>query len=346
MVTVWPGSTVRVFTHSSKPRFRSFTSYSPALTSFTLRVSPLKLRFNSTSAPVGSDVILSRPRRSLSRLDASWPPGVGSDLAERRAVSAISEYLGVSSLQPEASRQVAEHLESCAECSQELEARNRVRELLRGAVRRQYAPPGLETRIKAQIREVRPSANPFRRWAPALVLAATVLVVAVGSWIVFQGPSEPWETSEPWKTDVASQEAYIDSLYKRVVRIVRVGLGDHVHCAFFRKFGDQPSPKEMAEKISSEYAGLIPIVQEKVPQEFRLRLAHQCTTRERRFVHLVLKSEDKLLSVILTRRRPEESFEADDYLVFVIADLPEDTNVRLAANLAPEVQALLAAASG
>jgi len=42
---------------------------------------------------------------------------------------------------------------------------------------------------------------------------------------------------------------------------MKVGLGDHVHCAVFRKFPKNPPTfEEMAAKLGPEYEGLLPLV--------------------------------------------------------------------------------------
>jgi len=153
--------------------------------------------------------------------------------------------------------------------------------------------------------------------------------------------------------------------------LMRVGLGDHIHCTVFRKF--PKNPPTMAQFIANmgpKYSGIIPIVRERVPAEFQLLLAHQCRYQGRQFVHLALKSDSRLLSVVITRKAAGETFTAEqlvpalseagisiyssstqrfqtaafdsrDFLVYVISDLPAQQNMNLMRAMAPELKTYL-----
>jgi hypothetical protein len=111
-------------------------------------------------------------------------------------------------------------------------------------------------------------------------------------------------------------------------------------------------------------------VKAKVPDEYIVVLAHRCHVQSRNYVHLILRGPSSLLSLIITRKNPGESFpafklapvlqatgvpvyraraaqfqvaafEANIYLVFLISDLPEENELQLAAALAPDVQGFL-----
>jgi hypothetical protein len=126
----------------------------------------------------------------------------------------------------------------------------------------------------------------------------------------------------------------------------------------------------MAGDLGPQYAGLVPLVKARVPDEFRITLAHRCTVQGRNYVHLVLRGTWSLLSLIITKKHPGESFpayqlvpalqaagvpvyragasqfqvaafESQAYLAFVISDLREESNLQLAAALAPSVDQFL-----
>ena len=269
-------------------------------------------------------------------------------------------------LPDETSDEVARHLETCSRCSGEIETRLRIKSTLKRAVLRTGAPAHLEAKIRSRIRETPSRGNFFFSPAPAFGLAAAVAISFLAGWVVFYGEAQPWDL------DAEAQEQYIDSLYARVAHIMQVGLGDHLHCAYFRKFDKDPPPLvEMTQQIGPEYAELVPAIRDAVPDQYRIFLAHQCTTRDRRFVHLALRGDGKLLSVVITRRRQGESFadehltpvlegagappiypsgvdefqvagfETRDYLAFVVSDLPQRKNTQLAATLAPNVHEFL-----
>ena len=268
-------------------------------------------------------------------------------------------------LPDDTSDEVARHLEGCSRCSEELETRLRIKTTLKSAVQRTSAPPYLEARIRSRIRETPLRTNWFLAQVPAFGLAAALVVSLFAGRLVFYGEGQPNDL------DRAAQEDYIDSLYARVSHIAQVGLGDHVHCAHFRKFEDgAPSLQELSQTIGPQYAGLVRAVRDKVPSKYRISLAHQCTFRERRFVHMAMHGDGTLLSVVITRRRPGESFTADqlapvlesagmpiyrsgvdefqvagfetgDYLAFVVSDLPRQQNTQFASNVASTVHEFL-----
>jgi anti-sigma factor (TIGR02949 family) len=266
--------------------------------------------------------------------------------------------------------QISRHLGDCPGCSAYVEALLQVKQSLRRAVQHETVPQRLEARVRDRIRDRESKRMATFTWAPALGLAATVLLVLFSGWYAWQGQSNPWDM------DKVSQEAYIDSLYARVAEVFRVGLGDHLHCAHFREFPkDAPSADEMASKLGPEYAPLLPVVRDRIPRGHQVVLAHQCTYRDRRFVHLISRGDGQLLSIVITRKQPGESFtsgnlpaitnaagvslygsaadrfqitgfEAGDHLAFVVSDMAHDQNLEWAASLAPSVHQLLAAMPG
>ncbi len=263
----------------------------------------------------------------------------------------------------ESNLDVLRHFEQCSECSKELETRLRIRASLQAAARQEDVPPGLEQKIRREIRERRPVRSwPFYlslRWMSAV---AAVLLISAAIWIVLRSRRE---------LSPQEQDAYIGQISSRLSTILQVGLRDHVHCAVFRKYPKAPPAlAEIARALGPQYAGLVPLVKTKVPDEYRVILAHRCHVQGRNYVHLVLRSPSSLLSLIITRKNPGESipaaqltpvleaagvpvyrggasqfqvaaFETPAYLAFVISDLPEERNLQLAAALAPSVQGFL-----
>jgi anti-sigma factor RsiW len=271
---------------------------------------------------------------------------------------------------PEApSSEIAKHLAACPRCAEFAEARLKAKELLKGAVHRQATPPHLEAKIRRRLRDSERRGLSVWLWAPAAGLAAAML-------LLWSGPLGWQGENDSQGMDRAAQEQYIDSLSANVVAIMRVGLGDHLHCAHLRKFPqDAPSSEEMAAKMGPEYAALIPAVREAVPSGHRMVLAHQCKYRGRQFVHMVVQGDKRLLSLVIARKQPGESlaspelaairnaagipiysatadrfevaaFEAGDHLAFVVSDMAQDDHLAWAANLAPAVQQLLMGVRG
>jgi len=234
-----------------------------------------------------------------------------------------------------------------------------VTERLRKAVGGVDVPPFLETRIKHRLRAEKPS----RQWLPWLV-PVTVAATAVLVLAVFYQLGH-------LRLTVRSQESYIASVSTHIATLMRVGLGDHIHCAVFRKYPkNPPTTEEFVEKMNPQYAGLIPIVRSQVPSNYRMMLAHECRYHGRKFVHLSLMNNSNMLSLVITRKTAGESFntedmlpalvqsgipmyqtgvqrfqisafETRDYLVYFISDLGKQQNTELMLALAPQVKGFL-----
>jgi hypothetical protein len=230
---------------------------------------------------------------------------------------------------------------------------------LKSAVQSVPVPPFLEARIRNQIRSTKPS----RRLLP-WVVPATVAAAAVFGVITAYNFGH-------LRLTVRSQESYIASVSTHIATLMRVGLGDHIHCAVFRKYPkNPPTTEEFVEKMNPQYAGLIPIVRSQVPDSYRMMLAHECRYHRRKFVHLSLMNDVNMLSLVITRKNSGESFRTDDllpalvqsgipmyqssvqrfqttafetgdYLVYFISDLPKQQNTDMMLALAPAVRTFL-----
>jgi anti-sigma factor (TIGR02949 family) len=152
----------------------------------------------------------------------------------------------------ETNHEVLQHLEQCPACSQELETRVRVRTSLRNAVRAETVPVDLEQKVRRRIHENQRG----RLWTTGFSLrwmsaVAALVLLSAGTWIVLR--------------ERQAQNIYIATLAARLPGILQVGLRDHIHCAVFRKYPkDPPTLAQMAEKMGPLFAGLVPLVKEKV----------------------------------------------------------------------------------
>jgi len=250
-------------------------------------------------------------------------------------------------LPDETSREVARHLESCPQCAAELDARTRVREQLRAAVRATAVPEGLEAKVRRSVRgeRLRPRTG---LWAVAAAAAVILCVALVG---LLRERANP-------------EEAILRKTSGRLAALLNVGLRDHLRCAVFRKYSGQPvAAAEMAADLGPEFAGLVPLVRAKLPGDFRVIQGHHCSAGGRQYTHLIIAGgagSGNLVSLILTRKLPSESlsggiyqagvdrfqvvaFESHDYLAYVISDLDAQQNLQWAVNLAPTLREYLAA---
>ena len=141
-------------------------------------------------------------------------------------------------------------------------------ERLKNAVRSVEAPAYLETRIRANLHAVQ-TAPQRAFWARPLAAVAAAAVICVTGGIAYE--------LGHLRLTADSQESYIAKVTTQVGTLMRVGLGDHVHCAVFREFPkNPPKVEELEAKLGPEYAGLIPIVRSKTSGGYRLMMGHEC----------------------------------------------------------------------
>ena len=291
-----------------------------------------------------------------------------SEAVCKRIRTQLGHYLS-NELSVETDHEVMKHLEACAACSQELEARMLVKNLLRRAVQSETAPPVLRQRIAGRIHasEFSFSLLPFSpRWALA---AAAVAAVVLGGVMGLR-----WRTNRLYD-DARAQAAYIRAVGARLPRIETVGLADHLHCAVFRRFPQEyPAEAVAVQQLGPQFVQLVSKVKERMPGEYRVVMAHRCSYAGRHYVHFVLKSDSKLLSLVITEKQPGESFsemeassgsevsvpvyevaakrfqvagfDTQGYLAFIVSDLDRKNNLQIAENLAPLVAGFLNSING
>lgn len=219
-----------------------------------------------------------------------------------------------------------------------------LRQRLKAAVDATPVPIGLQTRVQARLRE---RSLIGRRGAPRLPFFAFagVAVCALLITIYFKGYLP---------VSYGPQASYIASVSNDLPNLMKVGLGDHIHCAVFRKYPKMPP----AAELGSKFADLLPIVQSHIPANYSIKLAHECHYLGRKFIHVVVGDEQHLASLVITARDDGEimkstsaeaaryeisAFETGNYLVYFISDLPAERNAGLLASMATQVKAVLAA---
>lgn len=239
---------------------------------------------------------------------------------------------------------------------------DQVNERLRAAVHNVAAPAYLETRIRAQIHSTSRQTG-GRAWA-WLLAPGTAAILCASLLLAYQLGHLRFTRDQ--------QDAYISEISDHVTTLLRVGLGDHVHCAYYRKYPQQaPAAEKFTADLGPDWAGLAPLVRQCVPQGLAMMAGHQCKYQGRKFVHVILKNNDTLLSVVIARKTGGESFRAQglspalvqadlpvyqasvqrfqmasfetrDYLVYVISDLSPQKNTAMMQALAQPVKQFLA----
>ncbi len=268
----------------------------------------------------------------------------------------------------ETTHEVLKHIENCPACAAELNASTRLRTRLKSAVNAQSVPPELQVRISEQIRGGRSRSWFAARWfwtgwTQWAVAMATGLVVCGGIWLNYSRDRMPALADRP------AQNVYIQKVSATLAAVLKVGLGDHIHCAVFRKYPQNPPPVEQMEAdLGPAYQGLLPVVRAAVPNGYRVIMAHECSYAGRKFIHLTLEKRGELLSLVIARRNSGESlaglspasqpsgipiyqsgaeryqvagFEAGNFLAYVVSELKSQANLQIAVNLAPGVREFL-----
>jgi len=264
----------------------------------------------------------------------------------------LDSYLN-NELLVETTHEVLRHLEHCPACVEALENRRRVKQLLKTAVMKESASPALQEKIRKSIRK--DSSRGWPVWM--LVAAAAVLLIAVSI-----AGLRLWDRTASTRPETVAEMAG--------AQILQVGLKDHVHCALDSGLANRVfTEAEMREKLGPEFFGLVGMVKEKLPGNYQVVVGHRCKANGREYVHLILKSPETALSLVVTKKNGESftqnhvaailesagvpifgahmnnlevaGFETPDYLAFVVSDLSREDNLQMASALAPPVQAFL-----
>jgi anti-sigma factor RsiW len=265
----------------------------------------------------------------------------------RSALAKLDAYLDGEL--PERDHQLVEHYRGCTECTREAAARRHTRRRLQAAVQAIVVPSRLEARVSAALAQTQRTQPWGRHW---MVIAAGV-ALCLASWTGYRALT-------------ALPGGGLDSL-------MRAGLGDHVHCAVTRQLtANQDSDEAPAGAPGPPYQTLLATAGSHLARDFRLVVAHECRHRGRRFIHLALRSELRLLSLVITRKNGSESFrttnqppalsrsgialyaagiegfqvaafESPDHLVYAVSDMPGDRNLHTLAAMAPAFRGLLTA---
>jgi len=243
---------------------------------------------------------------------------------------------------------------------QDLEQENAaLRAQLQRAMKGVDAPPYLAARIRANIAQPQRSYG----WLPKLSAVAAMLMACVGLGVAYH--------LGHLRFSAASQNEYIASVSNSIPTLMRIGLGDHLHCSYFRKFRTEvPAVEELAKEMGPSHEELVRIVRKHIPAEFNLMLAHECRFHGRRFIHLSLKNDSQLMSLVIAAKKDGESFDTEglmpelahsgipiyrtgvqrfemasfesrDHLVYFISDFSKEQNLSLMAAMSSEVKSFL-----
>jgi len=279
----------------------------------------------------------------------------------------LDSYLG-NELPEEQAREVHNHLEGCARCSLLASNIQRIRESLKRSVERETAPPHLREAIVHRIagEAARPKILQFHvlpRWSYAV--AAALLVLVLG-WGVLRLTTPDPSPDRGTLAELSQTEG-----------ILKIGMGDHIFCAV-RHHNDERAQdvEQMVKGLGPTYAGLLPVMRENL-HDFNVVVAHTCSFEGRRFIHLILRRDGRIVSLAITRKQRESfraagshpaaevsgiplfqarlqelqeyqvtGFETDRFLAFLVSDLDGASNLRIASSIAPDVGRFLSGIPG
>jgi anti-sigma factor RsiW len=240
----------------------------------------------------------------------------------------------------ETNLQMTRHFEQCAACAQEADARRALRGRVKAAAKQTPVPAGLDDLVRQRLRgSARPKPTQWRMMA-----IAAVILVSVGSWLGYERLGTPASA--------------------RLMALLGIGEGNHVHCAVGRQSKTRPVG---VDKLSPEYKPVLAIARQAVPADLPLAVAHECRYQGRPFIHVTFRGEQTLLSVIVVRKQDGETlqsagarpalsragidlytaavdryqgavFESGGFLVYTLSDLSRRENLRILAALAPALR--------
>jgi anti-sigma factor RsiW len=268
-------------------------------------------------------------------------------------------------LMTETNHEMFKHLEGCRECSQAMQDRLLIRNRLREAVNREPIPRTLQERLQKTIRQGNHAHRPPQSWSRWSLGAAAMFVLCLGGL----GTLHLWRLSRD--TGGSSQANLPQFITEQTAALLKIGVGDHVHCVIEHHDDKELSTSEqMAKELGVDYYGLVTLVNDKLPNGFSVSVAHQCDVNGRRFVHLIFKNQEKVLSLVITKKGSDGfpiqdrvaglnsagpalhrarldgfeavGFETKTHLAFVVSSLEKDENLQIAADLAPSVNSFLA----
>jgi anti-sigma factor (TIGR02949 family) len=277
----------------------------------------------------------------------------------RKIRSYLDTYLS-NELTAETNLEVLKHLEICETCSRELDDRARIKAQLKRVVLNVQAPDTLQKRIRIEMRRThRFNFNFNPSW---MLAAAAVIVVAVMLGVLFRPGAGRSNGSIPRQLSLTAEVAPADT----AGQILKVGFDDHVSCAIDHGMSNRHfSAAEMSEKLGPQYEGLIEAAKEKMPQDFEIIVGHRCHYQNREFIHLLMRRQQEVVSLIVTPKNGESfpvdgaapvmnaagipvheaswhnlqvaGFETSNHLVFVVSNEPKGENEQIASMMMPAV---------
>ena len=219
----------------------------------------------------------------------------------------------------ETNHELLRHLSGCPDCKSDLDMRARLRSGLKQAFSRS---PELQVRpefVSEMTGRLRSRALKEKRsWQawPLLAAAASVLLVVAAGAFFLRGPAP---------------------------EMAALAAGDHQNCAVKFALAERPiSLEEAAARYDTAYARLQTVPPNDVSTAsgtLHVAERHSCVFQNRRFGHVVLRLDQHLVSLLMTRDESSHaaglqqlppvnglsiaSFRAADHVIYIVSDLKE-----------------------
>lgn len=228
----------------------------------------------------------------------------------------------------ETNHEVFQHLENCANCRQELSTRREVRERLRVSIKKSsefQMNPAFANRLKNNLHDEAFKQKSWFSWKILTPILATLLIAITLSFALFYRQNQV-----DFLTDLS---------HKAINR--------HEDCGLYHL----KEWEEQIGKIPAEQTSFIKSLQD---NDTQILEAHDCEFEGKRFTHYVLRRNGKVISVLktasenyLAANTNEEnaivckkekglqmsSFQLKSEMVFVISDMSEEDNLKIARQL-------------
>jgi hypothetical protein len=256
-----------------------------------------------------------------------------------REFQEISESYLNDELLVETNHQINQHLEHCSDCRADFAARQRLQKSVASAGRNALEfqiSPAFSNKLEAALRDEAMRAGFFEAiWLKRMMLipAMALLLLAAGIGVVYLSRTSPDRAI----AQILSEASHFAA-------------GNHNDCAL-EKLGmwEAMSATEYPEKQYYS-ATLVEPLRSKYSDKIEMLSAHECDFEGKRFTHVVFRSGGKIVSLLvdqpnsaLARNASQNaivsevqnglqvaSFVAMQRAAFVVSDLPESDNLKIA----------------
>ena len=273
-----------------------------------------------------------------------------------REFGEISEAYLSDELLVETCIQVFRHLERCRKCRENFAAKRELRQKIRTAAINSHKvqiDPMFANRLSADLQEMALHENSWRTmlFANKLLIPAmaSLLLAITFGFLLLGGSNSP--------TELALSP---DAIARGLTEISLKAVGDHKDCALEKlQQWEEMSKQDYAEKAVYTETVAKPL-QASLSSEIEMLHAHDCIFEGKKFTHVILRKEGHIVSVFFDKDNAPTngstggspiisemenglqvaSFRRDTQGVFVVSDLSEMENLKIARTLSSSMQTI------